>query len=104
MQRFVQALHQRVDVFSYSIHVEAGACSCGQAEAFHQWLCAVVPGAHCDSVLIEHLGHIMRMDTVEIEGQDSDAPLTGAEQLQPRNGRQPVDAITGQRVLVESTP
>ena len=41
---FVQALHQRIDVFFYSIHVKAGACGGRQAEALHERLRTVVAG------------------------------------------------------------
>src|SRR5215472_15495521 len=60
----------------------------------------MMTGAHSDVMLIEHLGHVMRMHAFEIEGQDPEPSLAGAEQAETRNLRQRVDTIAGEGLFM----
>ena len=57
-------------------------------------------GAHRDVVLVEHGGEIVRVHAVDVEREDAEPPLPGADQPHARHARQPVDAVAGQRLLV----
>ena len=71
-----------------------------EAELVEQRLGAMMPGAHRDMMAVEHGRHIVRVDAFEIEGQDAEPALPGADEVAARDARQAVDAVAGQRLLV----
>jgi len=46
-----------------------------------------MPGAHRHMVAVEHGRKIVRMHSFEIEGQNAEPALPGADQPQPRDAR-----------------
>src|SRR5437016_648249 len=60
----------------------------------------MMTGTHRDMMLIEDLSDIVRMHALQVEGQNTESPLTGIEQFEPRDPRQPVDAVAGQSLLM----
>ena len=60
-----EARDQAVDVVARGVDGERGARRGGDAEALHQHLRAVVPGAHAHALAPEDLGDVVRMDAVE---------------------------------------
>src|ERR1700751_568799 len=60
----------------------------------------MMPGAHGHVMLVEHLGQVVRVHAFEMERENAEPPLAGAEQLQTRDARQAVDTVTGQRLFV----
>ena len=67
---------RRVDVLVGVVHGERRARGRRHAEAAHQRLGAVVAGAHAHALAAEDLGHVVRVDAVEREG-DERAALVG---------------------------
>ena len=59
-----------------------------------------MPGAHRHVVPVEHRRKVVRMNPFEVEGQDAEPALPGADQPQTGDPRQPVDTVAGQRLLV----
>ena len=60
----------------------------------------MVSGAHRDMVLIEDLSDIVRMHALQVEGKNTEPSLAGVEERETGNARQPVDTISGQRLLM----
>src|ERR1700724_2026336 len=60
----------------------------------------MIPAAHRHVMLVEDRGDIVRMHTLEIEGEDAEPPLTGTDQSETGNARQPVDPVTSQSLLM----
>ena len=60
----------------------------------------MVPGTHRDMVLIEDLSDIVRMHARQVEGENTKPSLAGVEQFETGDPRQPVDAISGQCLLM----
>jgi hypothetical protein len=57
-------------------------------------------GAHRNMMLIKDLSDVVRVHTLQVEGKNTEPPLAGIEQSETRNARQPVDPVTGQRLLM----
>src|SRR5690348_3824488 len=60
----------------------------------------MVPGPDRYIVLVEHGGKVVRMDAVDMHREDGETPLPSADEMHARHGGQPVDAITGERLLM----
>src|SRR6185436_16178132 len=79
---FVEAIDQTVDIFHDIIQVETGPRRSGQVVSVVQRHGAVMAGPHCNTVAVQHLGYVMRVDVLQREGGYPAAPL----------GRRAVDA------------
>src|SRR5512137_1076784 len=80
----VNPLHQPVDLFRGGIEIKAGPRGGLDAELLMQRLGAVMPGAHGDTVPVEDLGDIVRVDVVQGEGRHPALLRCGrTENLQP---------------------
>ncbi len=89
---------QAIDIVAGVVQVEAGS-GCGDcAEAFHQWLVAVVAGPDGDVVLVEERSHVVRVNSVDVEREDAALlrAIGRTEDAQVRNRAQRVDRIADQ--------
>jgi hypothetical protein len=59
-----------------------------------------MPGAHRDVALVQHLRDVVRMHALQIKGQYAEPALSGSEQFEAGDTRQPIDAVAGQRLFV----
>src|SRR3954469_2350068 len=71
----VERIGQRVDVGAIVVEVKARPCGGVDAEDAHQWLGAMVAGAHAHIALIEHLAEVVGMDAAEGEAEHTAAYL-----------------------------
>src|SRR6266571_1368739 len=91
LQGFIESLNQDINLFFGSVDIEARACRCGQAIAFHDGLYAVMTGAHSNTcLLIENRSQIMRVDVLQGKGDNAPTLLDGAGSVdcQPFNAAQ----------------
>src|SRR6185437_16252353 len=72
----------------------------GETELVEEGLCAMMPGPDRYIVLVEHGRKVVRMDAVDMHREDGEAPLAGADEMDAGHGRQPVDAVAGERLLM----
>src|SRR6266511_4777160 len=97
----VQALDEAVDLLGDRVEVEARPVRGGDAESGHQRLAAVVSGADRDALPVEDLRDVVRMDALEVEGDDPGAPLRWRpKEAQPGHVGQALERVDGEGVLV----
>src|SRR5438034_6145257 len=85
---FVDAVDQAVYFPGHRVEVEAGAVRGRDAQPRHQRLAAVVSGANRYALGVEHLRHVVRVDALDVEGDDPRAPVRRrAEEHDTRNLR-----------------
>jgi hypothetical protein len=94
----VDPVHEAVDLLAQGVQIEARARRRGYAELPHEWLRAVVARADGDALPPEDLRDVVRVDALDVEGDDPAAAL--------RRGRTvDADAVdladTAERVLGE---
>src|SRR5262249_25807632 len=71
-----QGLGQAVDIGRAGIEAEGGTDGAGEAEMVHQRLGAMEAGADTDPLAPQERAGVMRVDTLQVEGEDAD-PLPG---------------------------
>src|SRR2546423_836027 len=77
----VQPLGEPVDLFGDRVQVEAGSVRRRDAQLGHQRLAAVVPGADGDAVHVQDLRDVVRVNALEVEGDDPGAPKPTASAI-----------------------
>src|SRR5918995_1887252 len=73
----VQGVDEAVDLPGRVVDTEAGAGGGRHAEPLHQHLGAVVSRPDAYRVTIEYLGHVVRVDALELERDDRAAAPSG---------------------------
>src|SRR5439155_16189568 len=97
LPRLLDALDEPVDLPGEAVEVEARAVRGRDAELGHQRLAAVVAGADRDAVHVQHLRHVVRVDALEVEGDDPGAALRRRPvEADARDLRQPFDRLRGE--------
>src|SRR5436309_9821094 len=80
----VQPVDELVDLLGDRVEVEARPVRGRDAELLHQRLTAVMPGADRHALQVEDLRHVVRVDPLEVEGDDAGATVGGrAVELDP---------------------
>ena len=73
----MQGLDEAVDLVRDRVDVEARAIRRGHAELAHERLAAVVACPNRDPVEVEHLRDVVRVDAVDVEGDDPGPAVCG---------------------------
>src|SRR5439155_11485190 len=73
----VDAVDEPVDLLAHRVEVEARAVRGRDAEPRHQRLAAVMPGPNRDTFGVEHLRHVVRVNALDVERDDSRAAVGG---------------------------
>src|ERR1035437_3838851 len=97
----LDAGNEAIEPFGHRVEIETGAAGRRDPELVHQRLVAVVARAHAYSLGVEDLGDVMRMDSLQIEGDDSGAALErGAVKSQAGQLTQPLKCVGRELMLV----
>src|SRR6476661_4390275 len=98
----LQPLDERVYLARCRVQVRRHAGRALHAVPLVRGLRAVVPGADGDPAAVEHLAHVVRVDAVDLEGDRATTRgrVLRAEHGQPGHGREPLQRVAGDRLLV----
>src|ERR671922_2768061 len=73
----LDAVDQPVDLLGHRVEVEARPVGGRDAEPRHQRLAAVVPRSDGDPLRVEHLRHVVRVNALDVEGDNPRSPVRG---------------------------